>query len=158
VLPEGRDTPGGGAGGRRSFFVSSTTFDGGMDMTNQNKRKVITDPKELAKAIEQGQDTIEIEGRLKDRVIVIKGRGKVAWAIVIGGVAVAITALVVTGGAAAPAAGFGLAPTVVAILGPATAWMAITMAVAAGGVGVLNKLRRYEIVEKTPRRVVLKIK
>lgn len=42
------------------------------------------------------------------------------------------------------------------ILGTGTAVSAGLIAVAAGGVGVLNSLRDYKIAEKTPGRVVLK--
>jgi len=63
-----------------------------------------------------------------------------------------------TGGATAPAtvtSGFIAGVTAVTVLGSATTASAIAVAVAAGGVGVLSKLRSYKIVEKSQSRVVL---
>lgn len=121
----------------------------------------INNEKDLGKALNEDQDTIEIEGSLKDKVIRIKATGKVAWVIAIGAIGVAVVAILypvpepttqagakgfaaVTGGAA------------VGILGAGTAMSAINIAISAGGVAVLNKLRNYKIVSNTSNKLVLK--
>jgi hypothetical protein len=120
--------------------------------------KPITSEKELAKAIKDGVDEIEIEADLRKKVIKIKGKGKVVWAIAIGSIAVAVTALLVApGGAGAPVAVAAVsAPVAVAILGAPTTMAACAIAVAAGGIGVLGKLRKYKIVKDDGNRLTLK--
>lgn len=110
--------------------------------------------KELGKAIKEEKDTIEIEGDLRRKVIIIKATGKVAWAVAIGAIGVAVTAtflILPTGGASAPATGV-LLPAAVAfgggIGGISVACAAVSIAVAAGGVGALNTLREYDLTEK----------
>ena len=110
---------------------------------------------DLGRAINGGSDSIEIEGDLVKKVLKIKATGKVAWAIAIGGIGVAVAVLVSTGGAGAPASGL-IGGSAVAILGLPTAISAVSIAFAAGGVGALNKLRKYKIIEKGDNRVVLK--
>ncbi|MBB6446713.1 hypothetical protein [Bacillus benzoevorans] len=44
----------------------------------------------------------------------------------------------------------------VSILGVSTTTTAVSIAVAAGGVGALNKLRSYNIEKKSPGKVILK--
>ncbi len=107
---------------------------------------MIKTEKELAEAIEKGQETIEIEGCLS---------GKVAWIVAIGAISVAVVAVLATGGAATPASGI-VAIGAVATLGLPVTITAMSIAVAAGGVGVLNKLRSYTIIEKNNNRVILK--
>lgn len=114
--------------------------------------------KELAKQIENNADMIVIEGSLKDKVIRIKAEGKASWIIALGAIGVAVAGILAgpaTGGISASAA-FLMAPAAVTTLGLPTATTAILIAVAAGGVGVLNKLRDYDIVEKNDKRVKLK--
>lgn len=119
---------------------------------------------ELGKAIKDGEDTIEFEetseaGKTTRR---IKATGKVAWAVCIGFFTVAILLILAapaTGGAsAAGGVVFSIAgaPAVVGILGMPTVVGAITIAVAGGGVGVLNKLRRYKMEEKNGKIILLK--
>jgi hypothetical protein len=50
------------------------------------------------------------------------------------------------------------APGAVGILGGATTLSAIGIAVAAGGVGALNKLRKYRMISRENSRIVLKLK
>ncbi|WP_272673369.1 hypothetical protein [Providencia sp. PROV031] len=124
----------------------------------------ITTEKELAQALKGNIDTITVTGNLAKATIKIKATGSVAWAVAFGAIGIAAFATyatVGTGGAATPVTGFaaiGGSGAAVGILGTATTWSAISIAVAAGGVGVLNKLRKYKIVEKTGDRVVLKRK
>ena len=55
-------------------------------------------------------------------------------------------------------AGIAAAPAAVGILGGAATTSAIAIAVAAGGVSALGKLRKYRVAEKTEGRVVLRRK
>lgn len=116
----------------------------------------VDNEKDLGHALKNGEDTIEIEGDLIRKVFRIKATNKVAWAVAIGAIAVSVVAIL-----AAPAT-FGIsnsvhvltAPIVITSLGvPATA-AAISIAVA-GGVAVLNKLRKYKVIEKTDKRLLI---
>ncbi|WP_299022860.1 hypothetical protein [uncultured Photobacterium sp.] len=111
--------------------------------------------KDLGKALKDELDTIEIEGDLTKKVLRIKATGKVAWAIAIGAIGIAVTILISSGGTGAPVSGlvgFGA----VSVLGSATSVSAVSIAVAAGGVSALNSLRRYRVVEQSGKKVVLK--
>jgi len=121
---------------------------------------------ELNDAMRRGESTIEIEGILQKKVIRLKATGSIAWAIAIGAFAVAVLggivalpAAIATGGIAAPveaAAAFAALTPAVAILGFDVTVMAIGLAIAAGGVGILTSLRSdYKIVGCAPDRVVL---
>jgi hypothetical protein len=114
--------------------------------------------KELADAIKQGEDTIEITGNLANKTIKIRATGRVAWVIAFGAIGVAAYAAIATiptGGAAAPIAGI-TALGAVGILGGVTTASAIAIAVAAGGVGVLTKLRTYKEVSRSDGVLILK--
>ena len=110
--------------------------------------------KELGEALKNNQDTIEIEGDLQKKVLKIKATGKVAWAIALGAIGIAVIVALGTGGTATPASGVvGLGA--VAVLGLSTAMSAIGIAIAAGGVGALNSLRRYKITSQSAGKLVL---
>lgn len=121
---------------------------------------------ELNAAMKSGANTNEIEGDLVKKVIRLKATGNVAWAIALGCIGLAVIALitslpatVATGGLATPAEALVVSSAVapaVAILGLDVAMMAVGLAVAAGGVGALTRLRSdYKIIEQAPDRVVL---
>ena len=115
--------------------------------------------KELVEQLLKGAIEIEIEGGLTKKVVRIKATGIPAWIVAYSAVGVAVLA-VAAAPAAPPAAAFaaaGAAPAA-AILGVPAAIAAVSMAVSAGGVGILNKLREYEIVEKSDSRLVLRKK
>ncbi|MBQ7568836.1 hypothetical protein IJT17_08535 [bacterium] len=113
--------------------------------------------KELGEAIKRQDDEIIIEGDLKNKVIRIRAAGKVAWAIAIGAISGAVLVSLLSGGTAAPA-GITVGLAAVGVLGaPATA-AAFAIAVAAGGVDALDKLRSYKTVSDTGNRLVLKRK
>ena len=110
--------------------------------------------KELGEALKKEQDTIEIEGDLQKKVLKIKATGKVAWAIAIGAIGIAVVVTLGTGGAGAPASGIvGLGA--VSVLGLPAALSAVSIAVAAGGVGALNSLRKYKVVSNSGGKLVL---
>ncbi|MEZ5534096.1 MAG: hypothetical protein R3F02_00590 [Thiolinea sp.] len=117
--------------------------------------------KDLGEAINNEQDTIEIEGDLGKKVLRIKATGKVAWAIAIGAIGFAVVATLypvpepttqLASKTSALVAGGGA----VAILGTGTTATAVSIAIAAGGVGALNKLRTYKVISTTNNRVILK--
>ena len=113
--------------------------------------------KELGEALKREEDTITIEGDLVKKVIKIHGTGKPAWGLAIGAIGVAVVsvvATVATAGTSTPATG-GAAATV---LGVPTAVSAVSIAVAAGGVGALNKLRDYNLTKINDNKVILKRK
>ncbi|MBD8894770.1 hypothetical protein IG626_02040 [Desulfovibrio desulfuricans] len=115
------------------------------------KKTTVRDEKELGKAIKDDADYIEIEGDLKNKVLKIKATGKIAWGICLAALVVAVGAVALaipTGGTSAAVSGLsaGAAATILGV-GPASS--AVMIAVAAGGTGALNKLRKYDIVENS---------
>lgn len=110
--------------------------------------------KELGEALKRGDDSIEIEGNLKEHVIKVKATGKGVWAVCIAGISVAVAGATVAvgtvGTASAPAALISTPAmtSTVAILGAPTAIMALSVALAGGGVGALNHLMKDYDVEK----------
>lgn len=118
--------------------------------------------KELADAIKRDIDTIEITGDLARNTIKIRATGNVAWAIAFGAIGIAVYAAITTGatgGASvlitAPAAGI-TAGAAVGILGGAVTYSAIAIAIAAGSVGVLTKLRGYKEVSRTASTLIIR--
>lgn len=123
---------------------------------------------ELGKAIKNQEETIEIEGDLKNKVIRIKATGKVAWGVCAASLGVAIVAYlsipeatVVTtpvGGAAFAFSGISATGVAAATLGSAVV-PAVIIGVAAGGIGALNTLRdKYKVVEEDDTHIKLKRK
>ncbi|MBV0934900.1 hypothetical protein [Marinobacterium weihaiense] len=122
---------------------------------------IVQTEEELAEALEKEEDTIEIEGDLKRKVLRIKATGKVAWIIAVGAIGAAVVAVLYP--VPEPTTQFatkGLALTAasgsIAILGFSTTVAAISIAVSAGGVGVLNTLRAYRIAANSESKLVLK--
>lgn len=121
----------------------------------------MTNEKDLGEAIKNNEDTIEIEGDLKKKVIRVKITGDRAWAIAIGAMGVAVTVIIATaatGGTTAPASALVATPALagaVSVLGVPTTISAIGIAVAGGGIGALNKLRDYDIEEISDDKAIL---
>lgn len=113
----------------------------------------VSNEKELGNALKENQDTIEIEGNLATKVIRIKATGNVAWAVAIGGIGIAVIAIL--SGVAAPAALIGAPVAVVAIGGPVIFGSAVSIAVAGGGAAILNNLRIYEIKKISNVHIIL---
>ena len=113
---------------------------------------------ELGEALKQGVDTIEIEGDLANKTIRIRATGSVAWIIAVGAIGVAVYALLAapaTAGSSALISGFG-ASAAVGVLGASVTTAAISIAVAAGGVGALTSLRSYKEVSRTNNSLILR--
>ena len=121
----------------------------------------MTDAKELARAIKEGQDEIEIEYDLKKHVMRINATGTVAWGVALGAMTVVVISALAeigSGGVATPVSVMVASPALVgtvATLGVGATTAAITMAIAAGGVGVLKKLRRYDVEEISETKAIL---
>lgn len=117
---------------------------------------------ELGAALAKGESTIEIEGDLARKVIRIKATGKVAWLIAFAAIGLAYIAIrlrfpaVAATAPAAASAALVSGSSAVAILGPGAVIAAVQLALTAGGMGVLARLRSdYEVSEKNDDGVVL---
>lgn len=117
---------------------------------------IVTNASQLGKALKANADTIVIEGDFEKRIVRIKATGRVAWAIAIVGIAAAVAIILATGGPGIAFSPFLAGPAAVSTLGGPAALAAIGIAIAGGGVGALNKLRKYEVAERNNGRLVLK--
>lgn len=116
---------------------------------------------ELGKRIKNGEDYIEIEaGSIAGKTTVkIKAAGKVAWGICFSALAIGIGLIIsgaFTGGTTAVAGAVFMVPAV-GVLGGSVVAGAVAIAVAGGGAGILNKLRKYEM-EKKKDKIILRKK
>lgn len=133
------------------------------DYDSDDKRRKVRNAKELAKAIKENIDYIEVEGDFGKKVIRIKVTGKIAWAVAIAAIGVAVSAIIITiptGGTSAPVTVAGLMPAAAVlggggISGMSVATTAVGIAVAGGGVGILNKLRCYQHKKISDNKVIL---
>lgn len=117
----------------------------------------VKDAKELAQAIKSNENYIEIEGDLKKGVVKVKGTGKIAWTLCIGGLTIAAAMVINKQADPKTAALAAVSATAAAgILGPTTAAMCVMMAVYAGNVDVISKLREYRIEEQGDRLFLVK--
>ncbi len=125
----------------------------------EEKTRTVSTDEELAKAVKDDVDTIEIEGPLGKKTIRIKATGKIAWAVCFAALAIAVASILTapTTSGTSTVAGVVVAPAVVSILGMPTTLTAISIAVAGGGIGILNKLRKYDM-EKRGNLLILKKK
>lgn len=134
--------------------------------------KTVKSAKELGEAIKNKEEYIYIEGDLKNKIIKIKATGKIAWAIA--GVAIASAvglylSAPATAVATAPAGGVGsvvsfggsaaAAGSAMTILGINATAVAMSVAIAAGGIGAINLLRDdYKIVRNDNKGMLLERK
>lgn len=123
---------------------------------------IVSNEKELGQAVKNNTDTIEIEGDLARKVIRIKATGKVAWGVAIAGLAVGVTAAIVTADSAgtstpvtAPVAFVATIPVIESLGGIDIASTAFFIALSGGGIGILNKLRNYKLEKKGENKVLL---
>jgi cellulase/cellobiase CelA1 len=121
----------------------------------------IDTPKELADAIAKKQESFEINGDLIEKVLKIKNTGTTAWIVALGAISCATAAALattkigkITIPLTLPLATFNIIGAV-PILGIPTATIAVEIAVAFGGVNVLNTLRKYKIIENSEDKLVL---
>ena len=124
---------------------------------------IVKNAKELAKALKDKADIIVIEGEFGKVSFRIYAIGRVAWVVAIGGIAAAVALIFVSGGVplfspgTLPGAALAAAPAVGILGWPATT-AAITIALTGGGVGILNKFRKYKLIERDDNQIVFKRK
>lgn len=124
-------------------------------------RKVKTE-KELGEALKAGEDEIEIEGDLAQRTIRIRATGKLAWAVAFGALGIAAVAVYATIGSAGTSTSvtgsmaFISGSAAAGILGVTTAATALSIAIAAGGVGALTRLRKYRELSRSENKLILR--
>lgn len=111
--------------------------------------------KELAEALKNNQESIEITGDLRDRVVRIKATGIVSWAVVIGAIGIAALVAVKSTDKAEHATGI-IGFAAISVLGAPAATSAVAIALAAGSIGVLTTLRKYKIVSQSENRILLR--
>ncbi|MEI0492532.1 hypothetical protein R4J17_08805 [Brachyspira intermedia] len=130
------------------------------------KKKVRTE-EELKEAIKNEEDTIEIIGDLKNKIIKIKAKGKVSLILGIGLILIGGAATILSGGSAAPAtipsmamakAAFLLPPAAAAAGGGSLGGLISALGIGSVGTSMLNSLKKYEIKEETDKKIVLKRK
>ena len=117
--------------------------------------------KELGSAIKSEAEVIVVRGEdLVKTVHRIKNASKATWGLCIGGLSVAVgTVLAATVVPVVPIVWTTLVgPVVITTLGLAATKAAVLIAVSGGGITALNKLRKYQITEQTPERLVLRRK
>ena len=124
---------------------------------------IVKNAKELAKAVKDKVDMIVIEGEFGKVSFRIYAIGRVAWIVAIGGIAAAVALILASGSmpifspGTLPGAALAAAPAVGILGWPATT-AAITIALTGGGVGILNKFRKYKLIERDDNRIVFKRK
>lgn len=120
----------------------------------------ITDEKELGKALQDGIDSIEIEGNLKDKVLRIKASGKVAWVIALGAIAIAVIVALSNTLANIGEANKVLmeSPDSAPHLWLGGVWILVGIAVVAIIVAMLNKFRGYKLEKVSNTRIILRKK
>lgn len=116
----------------------------------------ITDEKELGKALQDGIDSIEIEGNLKDKVLRIKASGKVAWVIALGAIAIAVIVALSNIGEANKV--LMESPDSAPHLWLGGVWILVGIAVVAIIVAMLNKFRGYKLEKVSNTRIILRKK
>ena len=120
----------------------------------------ITDEKELGKALQDGIDSIEIEGNLKDKVLRIKASGKVAWVIALGAIVIAVIVTLSNTLANIGEANKVLmeSPDSAPHLWLGGVWILVGIAVVAIIVAMLNKFRGYKLEKVSNTRIILRKK
>lgn len=120
----------------------------------------ITDEKELGKALQDGIDSIEIEGNLKDKVLRIKASGKVAWVIALGAIAIAVIVALSNTLANIGEANKVLmeSPDSAPHLWLGGVWILVGIAAVAITLAMLNKFRGYKLEKVSNTRIILRKK
>ena len=81
-----------------------------------------------------------------------------AWGVVIGAIAISVAAILLapTPEPTSKVMGIVATPIAITILGAGTIVVAISIAVVAGGIGALNKLRKFKVVSNSANKLILK--
>lgn len=113
---------------------------------------------ELAQHLKDGRDSIEISVPFGDKIIKIKAVGTVAWGLIAVSLVAAIGLVIASPATigASGVVGLAAAAPAVGVLGASATISAISLGVAGGGIGTLNKLRKYSITKLPNGRLLLK--
>lgn len=125
---------------------------------------VLTNERDLGRAIKQKVEKLEIRGTLKDRVCRIRSIEERQWKACVSQIGMAVVFLqAMTKADGIPTSvsvltGTPLLEKIAKILGISNAFSAILIAMAGGGIGILNQLRRYQMECLTEEEIVLRRK
>lgn len=116
---------------------------------------LVSNGDELGRELRDKKDEIEIAVDLKTYVVRIKATGRVAWAVAIGVIGVAIVGAIPTGGSSLAVG----APVAVSILGLGATGFLIAVGVAAGSVGAAMSLYNgYDLVDRAGHHYLIRKK
>ena len=124
---------------------------------------IVENAKELAIALKDKADTIVIEGKFGKAAFRIYAVRWVSWVVAVAAIAVVIALIIGSGilplsaPLSAPGVAVAAAPAV-GILGWKATSAAIIIALGGGGVGILNKFRKYKLIKREKNRLVFKRK
>ena len=113
---------------------------------------------ELAKALKRGDDSIEIEGNLADSTFRIRATGRLSWFVALGVILLAAKLLNIGSIVAPVAAAVGataVGAAIVSALGLTAPFALAGLVLAAGGFGVVLKLKKYKQVSRSKGRLLL---
>lgn len=123
---------------------------------------IVINEKDLGKAIKEKKKIIEIRGVLKNRVYSIKSVEKSIQnecATQISMAVLFLQEMTNADGITTPVSvltGTPILEKIASILGISNAFSSIMIAMAGGGVGILNQLRSYQIDQMTEEKIVLR--
>lgn len=126
---------------------------------------MVKNEKDLADAINQNQDYIEIEGDLANKVIKIKATNKIAWGVLISVTAVAIVAIIykdkqspnnITEEMNKISAVTKYIPSnLIESIGAGVVASIVAIAISSGGITALYKLRNYKLEKISDQHIKL---
>lgn len=116
--------------------------------------------KDLGDAIRQEEPHIELEGELAAQVKKLIRLNAVLWVFCLAALAVTVAAVMQmpTTAGLSGIAGLAAGSSASAVIGADTVVTAVTVAIAGGGIGTLNMLRRYRLEERKDGRIILYLK
>lgn len=113
--------------------------------------------KDLAMAVLADSNKIEITGDIRKGTVKIVTSGSVSWVIAIGAIGIAYAAIMMipaTGGTSSTLSGIA-APAAVASIGLPATTAAISIAVSAGSLSAIKKLRNYKVETQSDGKTIL---
>lgn len=120
----------------------------------------VNDGKDLGDAVRREEPYIELEGELAAQVKKLVRLNAALWAFCLTALSVAVVAAMqmpVTAGLSGIAS-LAAGTSASAVIGVDAAATAATIAIAGGGIGTLNRLRRYRLEERKNGKVILYLK
>lgn len=121
---------------------------------------VANNGKDLGDAIRREEPHIELEGELAAQVKRLVRLNAVLWVFCLAALAVAVAAVMQMPATAGLSgiAGLAAGSSASAVIDVDTVVTAVTIAIAGGGIGTLNMLRRYRLEERKDGRIILHLK